>query len=337
MTILFAALIAAVAASADAKTAANLVTGVVYDNRNNPLTDVDVELLSDLGSFLQHTRTDSAGRYSFFRIADGRYSVRVTPFKYDFQPMTRELVFSSFSLTGAPGSTTEIVDFYLLPKRDGIAAAESRVVFAQEVPESALKAFDRARAAQKSNNTALQLAELQAAVKLFPVYFDALFALGEYFLIRRDFGKSANYFLRAADVNANSPRSFYFLGYSLYSLGMNAAALAALERAMILSPASIQTLLLVSSAEIADKRYLDAEKHLLRVKKLSSPPNPEVHWQLSRLYAIHFNKFKEAADELESYIDALPKATTPEELKKLEDYRTILKRLRAKQKAEEKP
>ena len=125
--------------------AANTVTGVVYDNRNNPLIDVDVELLNDISVVLQHTRTDSGGRYVFSGLADGRYSIRVLPFRYDFQEASKELTFSTFSITGGTGSSTEILDFNLLPRKNGLAFAEGQVVFVQEVPGDAKKALDRAR------------------------------------------------------------------------------------------------------------------------------------------------------------------------------------------------
>ena len=69
--------------------AANTVSGVVYDNKNNPLMDVDVELLDELGAYKQHQRTDSTGRYGFSGLAEGRFTVRVMPFRYDFEEIGR--------------------------------------------------------------------------------------------------------------------------------------------------------------------------------------------------------------------------------------------------------
>jgi hypothetical protein len=40
-------------------TCASSIYGVVYDNKRNALVDVDIELESNVGSFRNHTRTDS--------------------------------------------------------------------------------------------------------------------------------------------------------------------------------------------------------------------------------------------------------------------------------------
>lgn len=308
--------------------AANTVTGVVYDNRNNPLIDVDVEILSDLGVTLQHARTDSGGRYSFSGLADGRFSVRVMPFRYDFQEATREVTFSTFSVTGGTGSSTEMLDFNLSPRRNGLAFSEGLVVFVQEVPDEAKKALSRAESALKKKDMAERIAALEDAVKIFPTFFAALYPLGETYFAKHEYGKSSHYLLRAADVNNKSPKSFYLLGYSLYMLKMYPSAMVALNQALTLSPASGEILLLLGTTELKEGKIAEAEKHLTQVKKVSTMPNPEVYWQLSQLYGNYLKKYSEAADELENYLKAQTGITTPEQKKKAEEYKKIIRQLR---------
>lgn len=309
---------------------ANRVTGVVYDNRNNPLLDVDVELLSELGAFLQHTRTDSGGRYSFTGLAEGRFSVRVKPLRSDFQEATKDVYFSSFVVTGGTGSATEILDFNLEPRRNGLAYSENQVVFVQDVPDEAKKAFRRSENALKKGDQAERTAELEAAVRIFPTYFAALYPLGETYFARSDYGKAAHYLLRAADVNIKSPKSFYMLGYSFYMLKLYSSALVSLNQALVLSPASGEILLLLGTTEMKEGKAADAEKHLMQAKKVSETPNPEVYWQLSQLYGNYLKKYAEAADELENYLKAQKNITTPEQKKKTEEYKKMVKQLRDK-------
>ncbi len=310
--------------------AANTITGVVYDNRGNPLIDCDLELLNELGAYLQHQRTDSTGRYTFSGLADGRYSVRVIPLRYDFEESVREVYFSTFSVTGGTGSDAQIIDFSLTPRKNGLAYAEAQVIFAQEVPDAAKTAFKAAEAALKKRNTDAAIKSLEEAIKIFPNYFAALFELGEIYTLKQDYGKAANYLVKAADINNKSPKSFYYLGVSLSALKLYPAAIVSLNQALTLSPASTEVLLILGSVEILAGKFDDAEKHLKQVKKLAREPNPDVYWQLSQLYGIHLKRYNEAADELEAYIKSLPDANSPEQKSKIENYRKIVKQMRDK-------
>ncbi len=316
--------------------AANSVTGVVYDNRNNPLMDVDVELLNDLGSYLQHQRTDSTGRYSFNGLADGRFSVRVMPFRYDFEETMRDVTFSSFSVTGGTGSSSEILDFYLSPRKNGLAYTEAQVIFAQEVPDNAKSAFKRGESALKKKDLDGSLTAFEEAVTIFPTYFAGLYQLGELYFAKQEYGKAAFYFIKAADVNNKSPKSFFRAGFSLYMLNVNnnmetlPAALVSLNQAFQLSPASGEVLLLLGMTEMKLKKLTEAEAHLKQVKKVSSIPNPEVYWQLSQLYGNYLKKYNEAASELESYIKAQTNVNSEEQKKKIEVYKKMVKQLKEK-------
>ncbi len=66
------------------KTFASTIAGIVYDNKRNPLTEVDVELLDDYYRLVNRTKTNASGRYEFGGLGDGRFTVRVLPFRYDF-------------------------------------------------------------------------------------------------------------------------------------------------------------------------------------------------------------------------------------------------------------
>ncbi len=316
--------------------AANTLTGVVYDNRNNPLMDVDIELLNDLGSYLQHQRTDSTGRYSFSGLADGRFSVRVMPFRYDFEEARRDVEFSTFKVTGGTGSDTQQADFNLSPRKNGLAYSEAQVIFAQEIPDNAKSAFKRGESALKKKDLAGSLAAFEEAVTIFPTYFAGLYQLGELNFAKQEYGKAAFYFLKAADVNNKSPQSFFRSGYSLYMLNVInkmetlPATLVALNQALSLSPGSSEVLLLLGMTEMKLGKLTESENHLKQAKKVSSTPNPEIYWQLSQLYGNYLKKYAEAANELESYVKAQSKVDTPEQKKKIEEYKKIIKQLKEK-------
>jgi hypothetical protein len=74
--------------------------------------------------------------------------------------------------------------------------------------------------------------------------------------------------------------------------------------------------LLLGTTEMKAGKFIEAEKHLKQVKRISTRPNPEVYWQLSQLYGNHLNNYAEAADELENYLKALVNIDTPEQKKR---------------------
>jgi tetratricopeptide (TPR) repeat protein len=311
--------------------AANTIIGVVYDNRNSPLVDVDVELQNDLGAYLQHTRTDSTGRYSYSGLADGRYSVRVTPSRYDFEEATKEgITFSTFQVTGGTGSDTQIVDFNLVPRKNGLAYAEARVVFVQEIPDSAKKSFSKGETAMKKKMFDEAIINFEEAIKIFPNYFSALSQLGEIYIGKKDYGKAANLLIRAADINNKSPRTFYLLGYTLTAMKLYPAAIISLGQSLLLTSESSEVLLMLGTLEMFEGKYIESEKHLKQVKKLSTTPNPDVFWQLSQLYGKYLKRYSDAAGELEAFIKSLPDAVSLEQKKKIEDYKKIVKQLKDK-------
>ena len=56
---------------------------------------------------------------------------------------------------------------------------------------------------------------------------------------------------------------------------------------------------------------------LVKAKKLSDKPAPEIHWQLALLYGKDLERFKDAADELELYLKALPSDVDTEKIRSL--------------------
>lgn len=287
--------------------AANTIAGRIYDKQRNFVIDVDVELLDEYYRQLRRTKTDGAGFYQFNGLNNGNYTVRVSAYRFDLQDQSQYVEIAAMSaIPGQMGSSYNMVDFYLLPKKGGIKEAELSVVFAQEVPKEAEEAFKKAVDNLSEKRASEGISGLREAVKLFPTYYQALYRLGQELFIKKQFGESAQFFLKAAEVNPRSATSFYYVGYALHNLGRdyNKAAITSLNQAYTLAPASVQILWLLGKVERDSGKFTDAEKHLLQAKKLSAAKVPEIHRELAQLYANDLKKFKEAADELELYMKA---------------------------------
>lgn len=288
---------------------ASTISGIVYDKQRNTLPDIEVELLDDyyrVWQFGGRTRTDSSGRYQFTGLPNGRYTVRVFAFRYDLEDQEMPVEINSQNIRGGEGSVYIPQDFYLMPKKGGLAESEIGVVFAQDVPPAAKKLYEKAMEDFSKKRTNEAILGLNEAVKLFPDYYLALHRLGKELFIMKKYEDAARFFYKAAEINNKSATSFYYLGYCLHYLGKdyNKAALASLNQAYTLAPSSTQVLYILGKVERAEGNFENAEKHLLQAKKLSKVAIPEIHKELAQLYSEDMKKYNEAANELELYLKA---------------------------------
>jgi tetratricopeptide (TPR) repeat protein len=208
------------------------------------------------------------------------------------------------NIRGGEGVGFFVQDFYLNPKKGGLADSELGVVFAQEVPPEAKKLYDTALKDLGNKRTEEGVNELHQAVKIFPEYYDALHRLGKELFILGNYEQAYPFLMKAAEVNQKSATSLYYLGYSLFNLGHKKAAVTALTAANVLAPASVQILIVLGRAERGLGKFDDAEKHLLHAKKLARTSIAEIHKELAQLYANDLKKYVEAAEELELYLKA---------------------------------
>ena len=215
-TIILAVLIGTFIQSISAST----ITGYVYDKQRNALPDVDLELLNETYQLRGRTKTDSSGRYEFSGLTDGNYLVKALPFRYDLEDQEWSVEINTFGVKGlGQGNTTEFRDFYLSPRKGGVAEAEAAVIFAQEVPDAAKEAYKQALKdfAQKRNQEGVS--GLFEAIKIFPTYFDALYRMGKELYIAEKYDQAWQYLLKSTEVNPKSGQSFYYMGSCFYKLG----------------------------------------------------------------------------------------------------------------------
>lgn len=281
---------------------ASNISGFVYDNKRNALPDIDIELLDDYYRLINRTKTNGSGRYEFGGLRDGRFTVRVLPFKYDLQDSSAMVEVTTInSIPGDQGNTYMTQDFYLIPKKGSLMDTELGVVFAQEIPKEAEKLFkDSIKDLSKKKNEE-GISGLRKAISIFPNYYLALHTLGKELFQKQQYGEAAQLFIKASEVNTKSPTNYYYLGYALSKLNYNKAALISLNQALLLAPLSTQVLYVLGTVEEAEGKYTEAEKHLLHAKKLSKVSSPDIHWHLAQVYK-NLKKYKESADELEAYL-----------------------------------
>lgn len=307
---------------------ASTISGYVYaESSRLGLVDVDVELENDIQT-IARTKTDGSGRYTFPGLGDGRYTVKVMPFRYDYADQGATVEIQTFGVRGAGiGNTLITHDFYLLPRRGTLSEGEMGVVFAQDVPENARRLYETAVVDLSRNRKTEGIQGLREAVKAFDKYYAAIHRLGMEMFAKGQYAEAAQLFMTAASINEKSVTSLYYTGFSLFHLGKDyhKAALVATESALTLAPSSVQVLYLLGRIERSLNNFENAEKHLLLAKKNAKSTVPEIHRELAQLYGNDLKKYQMAADELELYLKA--SKADAEEQKKV---KKVITDLRAK-------
>ena len=284
---------------------ASTIMGIVYDNQRNPLPDVDVELLDDFYRLINRARTSTSGRYEFGGLKDGRYTVRIMAFRFDYMDENASVEIATIvSVPNQIGNGFFTQDFYLKPRKGSLSDTELGIIFAQNVSKEAERAYQNGVKLISQKKPDEGIAQLREAIKIVPDYYLALHRLGKELFSKGEYGEAAQVFLKATEVNPKSATSFYYLGNCLAKLNYNKAAIVALNQSLVLAPLSYQVLYVLGKAEISESKYTDAEKHLLEAKKLSKTAIPEIHWELALIYGNNLKKFDEAANELELYLKA---------------------------------
>lgn len=282
---------------------ANRIEGQVYDPDRRPVENAYVELLNEVDSVIQRTKTNSSGRFTFLGLSQGRFTVRVLPFGKNLKAQTQEVMISNLT---SSMSATEYVEIHLrYDKRRDVAIEKSPgVVFVQEVPAAAKKLY-LVGIADLAKNNEKGLAELQAAIEIFPDYFDALDLIGRELISRGMFEKGYPYLLRAIDINPRSSSSYYSLGYAFYQMKQYPAALEAAKATTLLVPGAVEAQLLYGTILRIMGSYTESEKTLLQANSLAKAMNGEIHWQLALLYN-RLNRTQDTVNELETFLKLVP-------------------------------
>jgi Flp pilus assembly protein TadD len=294
------------------------VTGYVFDSQRSPVAQIPVELMNDVNSVLQRTKTDGSGRFVFRGLSSGRFSVRVLPIGTDLQEQSQDVEIFGVGARGRPLSDNIQIDFYLRPKKTTAnSAAVNDVIFAQEIPLEARKLYEKAVTDLEDKRIEQGIISLQQALGLFPTYYLALERLGAVYINQQKYENARDVFSKAVSVNSRSFNCWYGLSYVNYTLRQPEAAIEAARKAISINSRSSDALLFLGLSLRQAKNYEEAEKSLKQADKLTERKSPDIHWNLALLYAHNLKRYGDAADELELYLKTSPDTPNTENIKKL--------------------
>ncbi len=312
--LLFAAVI--LVAQTNVLAQSSRISGRVMGPERRPVSDVYVELMNELESVIKRVRTDSSGSYSFLGLTGGRFLLRVRPFGTDYEEQTREVEIITY-VAGRQIADDQQVDFYLRVKKDpNRQPTAAGVVYYQEIPPEAQKAYEQAVVNINANKIEPAIEDLQKAITIFPTYFTALDQLGVQFMKQHKYNEAITYFERAAAVNERSGNSWYGLTICYYSVDNSAKAVEAGKKAVTYNPDSPQIALVLGMSLRKNQQFKEAEASLKNAKKLSKGKMADAYWNLALLYAYNLKDPKLAAEELEAFLKLVPGHPDAELLRK---------------------
>ncbi len=288
----------------------NSISGHVSDDSRRAISDLQVELLNDVDSVLQRTKTDSSGLFVFRRLTFGNFQVRVQPYGTNYIGQTKRVQLERTRVF-------EQVDFVLGVRKSTSSPATTGVVFAQEVPEAARKQYELgASLLGKPNQRKEGIEALKKAIDMFSLYFNALELLGTDYVKHQEFEPAIPLLTKATEVNRRAYGSLYALAVAQYNLKQLPEALESLRRAIVLNPKSINANLWLGMVLRQSGKLDEAETYLKQADLFAESKLAEAHWQLALLFN-QLKKYKEAADELELFLKVQPDSKDTELIKKL--------------------
>jgi tetratricopeptide (TPR) repeat protein len=285
----------------------NRISGFVFGPNRLPVSDVYVELMNEVGSVLSRVKTNGSGQYSFTGLSPGRFTIKVQPFGTNLQEDTHEVEIVNNVAQGSFTSASIQEDFYLkLRKGETQAITSSGFLFFQDVPKEAEKAYKDAIILLAENRIELGITSLKSALSIFPNYFLALDRLGSEHIKLGQYTNAKEFYLKAVSVNDRSAESWYGISFSYYALKEPKLAVEAAKKAYSFAPESAKIALMLGISLRLDSKYQESEKTLLQAKKLAEGKIPDINWNLALLYAHNLKRYKDAANELELYLKAIP-------------------------------
>ncbi|HVQ39799.1 MAG TPA: tetratricopeptide repeat protein [Pyrinomonadaceae bacterium] len=291
-------------------------SGFVFDPYRRPVPDIRVELMNEVNSVLQRTRTDGSGRFFFSNLSSGRFIIRVLSVGTDFEEQTQDIEIAGIGAFGRQLTDNVQKDIHLRFRKEN-ASVGAGAIFVQDVPDEAKFLFEGAVSDLQANRTQAATDRLESALKVFPTYYSALEKLGLIYIGQEKFENAREVFTKAVAVNSRSFNGWYGLSYANFVLKHAAAAVEAAQKAVSLNSQSADAQLFYGLSLRQAKRYEEAEKSLRQADKLFKGQSPDVHWNLALLYAHNLKRYNDAATELELYLTITPDHPNAENIRKL--------------------
>jgi len=282
-------------------------------------SDVRVRVkLKSLNSGELSVFSDANGAFAFKGLDPGSYTVVVDAggdYEVAQEPVSieNEVGTSRRGLTLPPISRLYTVDISLRLKQESYLKAGVVNAALASIPEPARDLYLKALAAVELGDTAKAIADLKAALVIHPEFALALNELGVQYLRAKDVDKAADALSQAVKLVPEDfqPRLNY--GIALLNLRRLPEAEEQLRVAVTKQGGAVTAHMYLGIALAIQRKLDEGQKELEIAIASKSTEVLLAHRYLSGIY-YERKQYKEAADELETYLKLVPKAPDAEVL-----------------------
>jgi len=264
--------------------------------------------------------SDRNGNFSFQSLLAGNYTVTVEGGDY-FETEHERVFIEPYNNSPAAGvqmvpiSRPNNVQIYLRPK--GQAAQNKPGVLnaaLAKVPKPAVELYEKGMESAGRNEPEKAIDNLKRAIELYPEFALALNELGVQYLKKGELDKAAEVLARAVQLAPDAPEPSLNYGIVLLQQKKFEEAEKQLRVAVKKNDGAFTAHLYLGIALIHFKNYTEAETQLQKAVTLGGPKASQAHYYLGGLYW-QTGSYKQAADELETYLKLEPKAANADKLK----------------------
>lgn len=273
--------------------------------------------------------SDMNGNFSFQSLRPGNYVVVVDGGE-NFEtaresiPIEPSVVTTRSGRSSFPMARPFNVQIYLRPKNQASPNKPGVLNAAlANVPKSAVEFYEKGLDSARRGETDKAIDNLKRAVDLHPNFSLALNELGVQYLKKGEIDKAGEALTKVLRLSPDAPEPSLNYGIVLLNQKKFAEAEAQLRDAVKKNDSSFTAHQYFGISLIYVKNYADAEIQLRRAIELGGPKASQSHYYLGGLYWRTGN-YRQAADELETYLKLEPKAANAEKV------RTTIKELRSK-------
>ena len=273
------------------------IEGRVVDARGRvPLEGVRVTLSGVRGVALSYVHTDSEGNFVFYRLPQGRYDLNFSGTGYQERSL-------SVALEAGPQSGLVVE---MSPRGGGGNGAAEGVapVWALKIPAAAQKKYAAGMEALRKGNRKKCIAELEAAIQLYPDYAGAYAALASARLGEGDTPGAAAAFEKALEIDDTLPEANFGLGVLRSSQREFDAAEKLLLRAAQARPGDAHVRYELGQLYLRRENFSEAEAHLRQALGLRED-HPRTHLLLINSLALQ-ERLTEALAAMEEFLKRFP-------------------------------
>jgi tetratricopeptide (TPR) repeat protein len=272
--------------------------------------------------------TNNTGEFLFSSLRELNYLVVIAAPGY--QTATEKISFAAGRANPVEANGVRVVNITLAPYA-AARAPVARPAFTQNVPAAARDAFERAVKFGRAGRRQVASTLVQEAIRIFPDYFDARFALSSELAKAGRYAEAIVELEHAIRINPQDDRVYQSFGLIMMKQGKYEVAAAVFAEAARLNESeSLHPLMraeaLIDYAStieagsapqallVVQDAFNEAEKNLNLASAKSSNGLAAVHFQLARLYQKRGERAR-AADELDQYLLANPSARNADEIR----------------------